>query len=240
MEIVIKDTYEEIAALAGERIAESVRARPDITLGLATGSSPLGIYDYLARAHLKGLSFKHVRTANLDEYVGLSPAHPQSYRYFMEREFFAKTGVSPKNIGFPRGDAEDLEKECERYDLYLQKWARDIQILGLGANGHIGFNEPGTPFDSVTHITELKESTRLANSRFFKTAEEVPSKAITMGIKNILDSKSIILVASDTYKAGAVKDMLEGEISVNCPACALRGHKNVTVYLDKKAAKLLR
>lgn len=205
------------------------------TFGLATGSTPLKLYEKLRNADI---DVSHVTTVNLDEYVGLEPADPQSYNYYMNEELFKYMNFAATYV--PDGVAEDLEKECERYEEILKKHPVDLQILGMGPNGHIGFNEPGTSFDSVTHIADLTPSTREANKRFFDKEEEVPTKAITMGISSIMSAKEILMMAFGEGKAEAVRCMVDEAVSVNCPASVLQNHSNATIILDKHAASKLK
>lgn len=239
MKIIITKDYNSVSLEAGKIIADEVEKNPRAVLGLATGSSPIGIYRYLIACHKEGLSFASVTTANLDEYVGIPAEHNQSYRYFMKDNLFSHIDIKQENIHFPDGSATDLDAECARYSAFLSKTPRSIQLLGIGANGHIGFNEPGTPFDTETHTVDLKESTIRDNARFFSSENEVPRRAVTMGIKNILQAKRIILVATDTKKAQAIANMMKGDISPECPASALRLHDDVYIIIDKSAASLL-
>ncbi|MFA5449073.1 MAG: glucosamine-6-phosphate deaminase [Clostridia bacterium] len=240
MKIIICKSYDEISKRAAEMIKDTVKTNPSAVLGLATGSSPLGIYDCLTKAYAKGeISFKDVKSINLDEYIGLSALHNQSYRYFMNEKLFSHIDIKQENTHFPNGVAKDLKAECIRYNTLLKSLVPDLQLLGLGENGHIGFNEPGAAFDGTVDIVTLNESTIAANARFFASKDEVPTQAITMGIKNILDAKSIVLVAMTTKKAQAVYNMVKADISVDCPASALRTHNDVTIFLDEGAASLL-
>jgi glucosamine-6-phosphate deaminase len=239
MNIIVTENYEEISQKANEIMRGVVQGNPNAVLGLATGSSPIGLYKLMKEDCAAGVtSYKNIKTVNLDEYVGLPKENDQSYYYFMHENLFGGLDIDEKNVNLPSGEAEP-KAECERYTKLLQNMPQDIQILGIGGNGHIGFNEPGTSFDSTTHIIQLKEKTRLDNARFFKSLEEVPTHAITMGIKNILDAKKIVVIASGAGKAEAVFAMLNKPADINCPASALQTHKDVTVILDKEAAKLL-
>ncbi len=204
------------------------------TLGLATGSSPLEFYKQIRESDL---DLSNLTSVNLDEYVGLTGDDPQSYRYFMEKNLF---DAKPFKESFlPLGVEETADQEVERYNQILQEHPVDLQILGIGRNGHIGFNEPGTPFDSQTHLVHLDASTIEANSRFFDKIEDVPTQAISMGIANILAAKSIVLFAYGESKAQAIKGTVEGEKSPEVPASALQEHPDVTIIADKEALSLL-
>jgi glucosamine-6-phosphate deaminase len=241
MKIVVAKDYEEASTIAFDIIKNILLEEPAPVLGLATGSTPLGLYAKMAEACAKKvISFRNTRTANLDEYVGLAPSHPQSYRYFMESNLFSRIDLPRENAHLPDGTAPDLQEECRRYDALLERMPRDIQLLGIGNNGHIAFNEPGTPFDCGTHIVRLDPSTIEANARFFSSEKEVPRKAITMGIKGIMSAKKILLVAMGTKKANAIAQALQGEIHESCPASVLQRHPDVVVVLDKEASAKLR
>jgi len=240
MKIIIVDDYEQLSKTAAELIAEVVEEKPNATLGLATGSTPIGCYKLLSDfCRQKRLSFSRVRAVNLDEYVGLDKKHSQSYAYFMRKQLFDHVDINADNTFIPDGTARDLARECARYSQLLGASARDVQVLGLGSNGHIGFNEPNTPFDSVTHIVNLTENTIADNSRLFDDPNEVPRKAITMGISEIMQARKIILLANGQNKAQAVYDMIKGEVTSKCPASILQRHPDCTVVLDKAAASLL-
>ena len=204
------------------------------TLGLATGSSPLEFYKEIVESDL---DFSNLTSVNLDEYVGLDGDNPQSYRHFMQENLFNQKPF--KESFLPRGVKDNAEAEVERYNQILADHPVDLQILGIGRNGHIGFNEPGTPFDSQTHLVQLDDSTIEANSRFFDKIEDVPTQAISMGIANILAAKSIVLFAYGESKAQAIKGTVEGERTEKVPASALQGHPNVTIIADKEALSLL-
>ena len=204
------------------------------TLGLATGSSPLEFYKEIVESDL---DFSNLTSVNLDEYVGLDGDNPQSYRHFMQENLFNQKPF--KESFLPRGVKDNAEAEVERYNQILADHPVDLQILGIGRNGHIGFNEPGTSFDSQTHLVQLDASTIEANSRFFDKIEDVPTQAISMGIANILAAKSIVLFAYGESKAQAIKGTVEGERTEKVPASALQGHPNVTIIADKEALSLL-
>jgi len=239
MKIIIKDNYDQMCEEAS-KVMKEVILKENVILGLATGSTPVGLYKILVEDHKKNkTSYKKIQTVNLDEYVGIPQNHEQSYFTFMHEQLFNHVDINPKSINLPRGDVKDLNKECQRYNDLLAKNIADIQLLGIGANGHIGFNEPGTSFDSVTYITDLQEKTIQDNSRFFDKIEDVPTKAITMGIANIMAAKKILLLASGVNKAEAIKELVLGEINTNCPATILRNHPDVVIIVDKDAASLL-
>lgn len=240
MKIIIVENYDEMSDQGAELIAQVIQSDPCATLGLATGSTPIGLYQRLIKKNERGeISFKDVKTVNLDEYVGLNGENEQSYRYFMNVQLFNHVNIDKNNTHVPCGVADDMEKECERYTALLQEHPQDIQLLGLGSDGHIGFNEPGSPFEGHTHVVELEESTIRDNARLFARIEDVPRRAITMGIADVMQAKSILLLANGANKAAAVKAMIQGEVDENCPASILQRHHNVTVIIDKEAAKLL-
>lgn len=240
MKIIIVENYDEMSDQGAELIAQVIQSDPCATLGLATGSTPIGLYQRLIKKNERGeISFKDVKTVNLDEYVGLNGENEQSYRYFMNVQLFNHVNIDKNNTHVPCGVADDMEKECERYTALLQENPQDIQLLGLGSDGHIGFNEPGSPFEGHTHVVELEESTIRDNARLFARIEDVPRRAITMGIADVMQAKSILLLANGANKAAAVKAMIQGEVDENCPASILQRHNNVTVIIDKEAAKLL-
>ena len=240
MKVIITENYEEMSAKAAEILTAIVKNNPNATLGLATGSSPIGTYQNMIKDHKEnGTSYKNVHTVNLDEYVGLTADHDQSYAYFMRDNLFNHIDVKPENTNVPSGVAKDLGAECDRYNALLDEYKQDVQLLGLGSNGHIGFNEPGTPFGSVTHLVDLTESTIKDNSRLFASIDEVPRQALSMGIKNIMNAKSILVVVSGANKAKAVYGMVKGEITPELPASVLQLHPFVTVVCDKAAASLL-
>ena len=203
-------------------------------LGLATGSTPETLYKEMTTSDL---DFSDMTSVNLDEYVGLDGSDDQSYRYFMNDHLFNKKPF--KETFVPNGKAEDLEAECKRYDEVIAEHPLDLQVLGIGRNGHIGFNEPGTPFDVTTHVVELTESTIEANKRYFDKVEDVPTHALSMGIGSIMQSKKILLMAFGTDKADAIKGMIDGEVTVDLPASVLQNHADVTVIIDEDAASKL-
>ncbi|OCA86770.1 glucosamine-6-phosphate deaminase [Bacillus sp. FJAT-27986] len=237
MEIIKVKNYHELSKIAAETIIKKVNQSSKFTLGLATGSTPEGLYRYLVEDRsLHHTNYQHVKAFNLDEYVGMNPENEQSYYYYMNHHLFNHINILPDNIHLPLGNKENLEYECEHYELLIeQNGGIDIQVLGIGQNGHIGFNEPGTSFKSSTHVVELDDSTRKANSRFFHTIDEVPTHAITMGISTILKSKEILLLVSGKCKARALQRLLDGEISEEFPASILKNHSNITVIADLDA-----
>ncbi len=240
MKVIITENYEEMSRVAADILIGIVKNNPKAVLGLATGSSPIGTYENLAKDYREnGTSYKQVSSVNLDEYVGLTADHDQSYAYFMRTNLFDHIDIDLGNTNLPSGSAKDLQAECDRYNALLENYKQDVQVLGLGSNGHIGFNEPGTPFDSVTHLVDLTENTIKDNSRLFASIDEVPRRALSMGIKNIMNAKSILVVVSGKNKAAAVKGMVKGEITPDLPASVLQLHPFVTVVCDKEAASLL-
>ncbi|MDQ1909620.1 glucosamine-6-phosphate deaminase [Paenibacillus sp. GD4] len=242
MQIHICRTAEELNDTGASIVADLVRSHPRAVLGLATGGTPVGIYEELVRRYAQGqLSFRGVTTFNLDEYVGLAAEHPQSYRYYMEHHLFRHIDVSPDRIHIPSGSAPDPEQECDRYDALLEDAGRiDLQLLGVGHNGHIGFNEPGSELVGKTHVVELAENTRKANARFFSNEAEVPTHALTMGVGGILQAKTILLIAKGADKAEIVHRSLCGPITTDCPASLLQTHANLVVLLDSEAGRLMR
>ncbi len=239
MKIIITENYEEMSKTAAKLMSELVKNNPCAILGLATGSSPIGMYKQMAEDCKNGVSYKNVSTVNLDEYVGLTADHDQSYAYFMRTNLFDHIDIDQKNTNLPCGSAKDVNAECARYNALLDTMKQDVQVLGLGSNGHIGFNEPGTPFESVTHLVDLTENTIKDNSRLFASIDEVPRQALSMGIKNIMQAKSILMVVSGKNKAEAVRGMVKGEVTPDLPASVLQLHPFVTVICDKDAASLL-
>ena len=235
--------YQDMSRKAANIISAQIIMKPDCVLGLATGSSPVGTYKQLIEWYNKNnLDFSEVTSINLDEYKGLSPEDPQSYRYFMNTHLFDHVNIDKNRTFVPDGLATDPEKACAEYNANIIKQGGiDLQLLGIGRNGHIGFNEPGTSFDSVTHMIELKESTRQDNARLFFDGkiDEVPTHAITMGISNILQAKKVLLMACGENKAQPIKVLVEGEKTTDVPASALQDHNDVVVIVDKAAASLL-
>ncbi len=240
MKVIVTENYEEMSKKAAEVVIDVVKNNPSAVLGFATGSSPIGLYQNMIKDHKEnGTSYKNVTSVNLDEYVGLKADHDQSYAYFMRTNLFDGLDIDLKNTNLPCGSAKDLQAECDRYNALLDANKQDVQVLGIGSNGHIGFNEPNTPFDSVTHVVELTQSTIKDNSRLFNSIDEVPRQALSMGIKNIMNAKSIVMVVSGKNKAEALRGMVKGEITPALPASVLQLHPFVTVVCDKDAASLL-
>ena len=229
-------TKEKMNAEIAQLFIDTVKQNPNCILGLATGSSPLGVYNNIINAYKAGeVSFKDVKTFNLDEYVGLEGTHEQSYRYFMNHNLFDHIDINKENTHVPSG-TEDYEEKAKEYDTLIeQAGGIDLQILGIGSDGHIAFNEPGTPFNSLTHVAELAESTIQDNSRFFNSVEEVPTKAVTMGLASIMKAKKIVLIATGANKADAIKGLLLDVITEDLPCSILRNHPDVTIYVDRDA-----
>lgn len=234
MNIVTYKNNEELSAKASEVIVNKIKGLDHPVIGLATGSTPERTYELLVEAYKNGdVSFKDVTTFNLDEYVGLDPEHINSYHRFMNERLFDHVDIDKNKTFLPNGLAKDAKEEAARFDQLIQeKGPIDLQVLGLGLNGHIGFNEPGTPFDARTHVAALVESTREANARFFDHIDEVPTDAISMGIGTILDAKEIILLVHGEAKADILRQVVEGEITEDVPASILQKHPNVTVITD--------
>lgn len=240
MKVIVAENYEEMSRKAFEVMAEVVKNNPRAVLGLATGSTPIGLYKNMIEDHEKnGTSYREIKTVNLDEYAGLDDSSDQSYVYFMRHNLFDHIDIDLKNTNIENGKAADRAAECARYNALLDELPRDIQVLGIGSNGHIAFNEPGTPFGSVTHIVDLTESTIKDNSRMFASIDEVPRQAFTMGLKNIMQSKKILILANGANKAKAVYGLVKGEVTENVPASILQLHPDCTLVCDKAAASLL-
>ncbi|RFU66972.1 glucosamine-6-phosphate deaminase [Peribacillus saganii] len=237
--IMKAEDYNSMSLLAAKKVIEKIKEQQNIVLGLATGSTPEGLYRELIDDHKQnGTSYRNIKTVNLDEYIGLDKTNRNSYKSFMYEKLFQYIDIPPEHTHIPNGIADDPVREAERYDKLIEQLGGvDLQILGIGHNGHIGFNEPGTSFSSRTHIVKLENSTRMANSRLFNKVDEVPSQAITMGISSILESKEILLLASGSAKAPAIKHLLSEDVSENFPASALKLHKNVTIIADSAALK---
>ena len=232
-------TPDELHEAAAGIVTGLVQTKPNAVLGLATGSTPIGIYQEMIRAYDKGMvSYKQVTTFNLDEYVGLPPTDPQSYAYYMNEKLFGRIDVNLERTHIPKGSSENPEAECARYDALLETSGPiDLQILGLGHNGHIGFNEPDHSLAPGTHVVELSERTREANARFFGSAERVPTHAITMGVASILKAKTILLVVKGADKADIVHRALTGDITTDCPASLLQTHPHLVVMVDAEAGR---
>lgn len=242
MKIYQEKDYDALSRRAANLISAEVIRKPDCVLGLATGSTPVGTYRQLSAWNQKGdFSFKDVRTVNLDEYLGLPPTHDQSYRYFMQENLFDKIDIPFEHTHVPDGMAADPEQECRRYDELVRSLGyADLQLLGLGRNGHIGFNEPGDCFRKETHVVELTQNTIEANARFFENEAAVPKKAITMGIGCIMAARRVLLVASGANKAEAVYRTVCGPITPQCPASILLLHNDVVIVGDEEALSMVR
>lgn len=242
MRIIITEDYNKLSTLAANEIVKLINEKSNCILGLATGSTPLGTYKNLIELYNNGkVDFNNVVSFNLDEYLGLDSTHPQSYRYFMDNNLFNHINIKKENTHIPNGVATDIKKECLNYDKAINDIGNiDLQILGIGTNGHIGFNEPSSYLVSETHVTDLKENTINANSRFFNSLDEVPTSAITMGLYSIMHAKKIILLANGENKSDIISRLAEGKITTDVPASILLLHKNVTVILDKLAASKIK
>lgn len=233
MKFVICENYDEMSAKAAEIVKKEITDEPRCVLGLATGSTPVGMYEKLAAM---GLDFSGVTTVNLDEYYPISPENENSYRYFMDKNLFNKVNIDKKNTHVPCGTAADPDEECRRYDALISELGGiDLQVLGLGKNGHIGFNEPADALIARTHVTLLSKSTIKANSRFFEREKDVPKKALTMGMASILEAKKIVLLISGKEKHAALSSLLDDKITPNVPATFLKIHRDVTVICDREA-----
>ena len=241
MKLITVDNYEELSKVAARELASTIKEKPNAILGLATGGSPVGMYKELIKMYQDGeLDFSKIKTVNLDEYVGLNPEHEQSYRHFMNENLFNHVNININNTIVPNGLAQDLNVECKEYDKKIEELGGiDVQLLGVGNNGHIAFNEPDKELYSGTHVITLTEDTIKANSRFFDTIDEVPKRAITMGLGEIMKAKKIVLIASGESKAEAIKGLFSGKITTENPASMLQMHRDVTVIVDKAAAKLI-
>ena len=242
MNLVIVENYDEISKLAAENIKDVITKKSNAILGLATGSTPVGTYKELIKMNKNNeIDFSEIKTVNLDEYIGLSEKDTQSYRYFMNENLFNHINIRKENTFIPNGLAKNIEEETKNYDMKIDELGGiDIQILGIGTNGHIAFNEPGDVLTSGTHLTNLTESTINANSRFFNSIDEVPKTAITMGLGQIMKSKKILLLAYGENKAEVVKEVLSGNITSKNPATMLQMHKDVTIIVDKTIGNLLK
>ncbi|WP_026390369.1 glucosamine-6-phosphate deaminase [Haploplasma axanthum] len=240
MKIYIFDNSEALFERLSSFYIKEIKSNPSLKLGLATGGTPVPLYAKLVADHkLNGTSYQNVKTFNLDEYIGINENHEQSYRTFMNSNLFNHIDIKMSNTNIPRGNTKDNYEEIRIYNKILEENVIDIQLLGIGTNGHIGFNEPDSQFDSKTRIVSLSKETRYSNERFFKSIDEVPTHAITMGIGSIMNAKKIILVATGNNKASIIKKMIEENITKNVPASILQTHDDVVIYLDKEAASLL-
>lgn len=241
MKLIIVENYETMSKKASQIVSNQIILKPNSIIGLATGSTPKGMYKQLIKMHQEqNLDFSNIITFNLDEYYMIEQSNKQSYNYFMHNNFFDLVNIDPQNINMLNGITGNIEQECKRYEEKILEYGGiDLQILGLGINGHIGFNEPDFKFEKATHLVALDKETIKANSRFFNSKEEVPTKALSMGIKTIMNSKKIILLANGKEKAKAVKQAVQGPIMPEMPVSILQLHSDVTIIVDKEAGKLL-
>lgn len=241
VEVIISESYEELSREGAREVARTLNAKPNAVLGLATGSTPLGLYRELIRMHRdEGLDFSQVTTFNLDEYVGLPSNHRQSYHWFMRDNLFQHVNIAPHNIYLPSGTTDNYEAFCAWYENRIHECGGiDLQILGIGTDGHIGFNEPGSSLGSRTRIKTLARQTIEDNARFFERPEDVPHYAITMGVGTILEARRILLVANGEKKANTVAAAIEGPITSMCTASALQMHPDTLIILDRAAARKL-
>lgn len=241
MRVIIEPTAQDVDRRAARLIAEMMRRKPDCVLGLATGSTPLGTYRELIRLHREeGLDFSHVTTFNLDEYVGLAPSDPHSYRYFMQKHLFEHVNFDPTRTHVPDGRALDFEAHCRQYEQRIRDVGGiDLQVLGVGSDGHIAFNEPGSSLGSRTRLKTLTGETVRDNARFFGSEELVPRLAVTMGVGTILESRKCLLLAIGAGKAGAIRSTVEGPVTAQVTASALQLHRDVIVIVDEAAGDWL-
>ena len=240
MKVIVTNDYEEVSEKAFGIMADVVKANPSAVLGLATGTTPLGLYRRMIEdCRDKGTSYKGVKTVNLDEYAGLTAEDKQSYASFMRENLFRGLDIDLKNTYIENGVAADAEEECRRYDSLLKKHRQDIQLLGLGSNGHIAFNEPGTAFGLGTHLVKLAPSTVRDNARLFDSEKDVPLSAFTVGPANIMNAKKILILASGAKKAEAVYGAVRGTVTESLPASILQRHGDCTLIADRQAAALL-
>lgn len=240
MKLIIVKDYQEVSKKAAEIVIDLLKENTAAKLGLATGSSPIGLYQNLIKAYQdKEISFKDVTTFNLDEYVGIPRDHEQSYFSFMNNNLFNHIDINMDMVHLPDNDLNRINSIAKEYNQLLKKNIIDLQVLGIGSNGHIGFNEPGTPFTNETFIVNLDDQTRKDNARFFENLDAVPKQAITMGIKNIMRAKHLLLVASGKGKSQAIYNMIYGEITEDFPASVLQLHPHCTVIIDEDAGELL-
>ncbi|AXI10538.1 glucosamine-6-phosphate deaminase [Oceanobacillus sp. 143] len=241
MELIKVKDYDAMSEEACAFLVERINRIENPVLGLATGSTPEGLYKRIIEKYNQNeVSFKKVKSFNLDEYVGLEKEDPNSYYYFMKDKLFDHVDISLDNVRVPNGVAADLKQECEAHEAGIKAAGGiDVQLLGIGANGHIGFNEPGTPFTSKTQVVDLEQSTIEANARFFNSIEEVPTQAISMGIETIMNSNEILLLVSGENKADALAKLINGEVTEDVPASVLQNHANVTIIADEAALSVV-
>lgn len=238
IKVIVCEDKQEVAKVAVDIFAQSIREKPDMVLGLATGGTPIDMYQQLIRMHKdKGLNCNRVVSFNLDEYLRLSGDHPQSYRYFMNENLFNHININKLNTHVPDGKAEDSQISCQKYEDDIKRAGGiDLQLLGIGSNGHIAFNEPGSAGNSRTRVVDLTEKTIRDNARFFQDESEVPTKAVTMGIGTILEVKKIVLLATGKNKADAVAKAIKGSVGSEVPASFLQNHPDCTFIVDRDAA----
>lgn len=241
MRIIVANDYEGMSKQAAILLSSQIIHEPKSVLGLATGDTPVGTYLQMVEFYNQGLlDFSHVVTFNLDEYYGLAPGDELSYHWYMQENLFSKININSENLHIPNGLAQDVAAECSNYESSIaQAGGIDLQLLGIGGNGHIGFNEPGSEFAGSTHLVDLDEDTIAANARFFDSPDQVPRQALSMGIKSIMGARKILLLANGAGKAQAVYDMAFGGITPQVPASVLQLHPDVTVIVDKEAGHLL-
>lgn len=237
MRVIQCSNYNELSLQAARLVASQMLLKPDCVLGLATGSTPIGMYAELVKLYQKGeIDFSRVTTFNLDEYYPISPESDQSYRYFMNQHLFSKVNIPMEHTHIPDGQTDNPERECANYEAMIDAAGGiDLQVLGIGQNGHIGFNEPDDSLNTATHMTALTRSTIEANARFFNAVSDVPTKALTMGIATILKSRKILLLASGALKRPVVQALLTDDINTNLPATMLKVHPDVVLICDKEA-----
>lgn len=241
MEVIVQPDYEQMSKVAAQIVVRLLNTKPNAVLGMATGSTPLGLYQELVRLYREGqLDFSRVTTFNLDEYVGLSANHPQSYHYFMRDHFFQHVNIPPQNINIPSGTTSNYPAFCQWYEQRITECGGiDLQILGIGSDGHIAFNEPTSSLSSRTRLKTLSEQTINDNARFFERREDVPVYSITMGVGTILDARKLVLVANGEAKARAIAQAVEGPVTSMVTASAIQLHQDATVVVDEEAASQL-
>lgn len=241
MKVIIAKDYHDLSKKAANIVASQIILKPNSVIGLATGDTPLGMYKALVALYENGdLDFSDITTFNLDEYYGLDYKNDQSYQYYMHENFFKHINIKRENTNIPNGMSKGIDKECNKYDMKIEACGGiDIQVLGIGRNGHVGFNEPDIKFEARTHIVNLDDDTIETNSRFFKSIDDVPQKAISMGIKSIMHSRKILLLAHGIEKAQAIYQTVKGEIKPEVPASILQLHLDVTMIIEENAASLL-
>ena len=242
MEVIVKKNYEEMSRAAATLFAAEIMENPKTILGMATGSTPVGLYKELVKMYEAGdLDFSQVTTFNLDEYIGLAPEHDQSYHYFMNDNLFNHVNINKENVHVPDGVGFEAGEAGKAYEELMAKTGQvEIQLLGLGCNGHIGFNEPGAAFEKETHCVDLTESTIQANKRFFEKVEDVPTQAYTMGIKNIMQARKVLLIVSGEGKAEILDQVLYGPVTPQVPASILQLHNDLTVVADEAAMSVIK